>query len=161
MLPEVNRLLDELAAKIGPIDEHTALVGIHTGGVWAAHYLHSLLKAKVPLGMLAVTLHRDDYSRIGLHPQARTTQIPFDIEGRHILLIDDVIHTGRTVRAALNELFDFGRPASVKLVCLADRGGRELPFAPDYTGVEVEVPQGQELVLLKDGNHLRLQMHSK
>jgi pyrimidine operon attenuation protein/uracil phosphoribosyltransferase len=160
-LPDVNPLLAQLAQQIGPVDRRTALVGIHTGGVWVAERLHALLKPGEPLGTLAVTLHRDDYGRIGLHPQAKTTRIPFDVGGKQILLIDDVIHTGRTIRAALNELFDFGRPASVKLVCLADRGGRELPFAPDYVGVTLELEAAQELVLVKDDDKLRLQVQAR
>jgi pyrimidine operon attenuation protein / uracil phosphoribosyltransferase len=160
-LPEVNPLLAQLAQQIGTVDRRTALVGIHTGGVWVAERLHALLKPGEPLGTLAVTLHRDDYGRIGLHPQAKTTRIPFDVNGKQILLIDDVIHTGRTIRAALNELFDFGRPASVKLVCLADRGGRELPFAPDYVGVTLELEPAQELVLIKDDDKLRLQVQAR
>lgn len=160
-LPEVNLLLAQLAQQIGSVDRRTALVGIHTGGVWVAQRLHALLKPGEPLGTLAVTLHRDDYGRIGLHPQAKTTRIPFDVNGKQILLIDDVIHTGRTIRAALNELFDFGRPASVKLVCLADRGGRELPFAPDCVGITLELEPAQELVLIKDDDKLRLQVQAR
>ena len=160
-LPEVSALLAQLAQQIGGVDQRTALVGIHTGGVWVAERLHALLKPPGPLGTLAVTLHRDDYARIGLHHQANTTRIPFDVDGKNILLIDDVIYTGRTIRAALNELFDFGRPASVKLVCLADRGGRELPIAPDYVGVKLDVATAQELLLLKDDETLRLQLQKK
>lgn len=160
-LPDVSALLAQLAQQIGGVDKHTALVGIHTGGVWVAERLHALLKPPESLGTLAVTLHRDDYGRIGLHHQAKTTRIPFDVDGKNILLIDDVIYTGRTIRAAINELFDFGRPASVKLVCLADRGGRELPVAPDFVGVKVDVEPGQDLLLVKDGDTLRLQLHKK
>lgn len=160
-LPDVNTLIAKLAQDIGAPAPGTLVVGIHTGGVWVAERLAAALKMKEPLGTLAITLHRDDYARIGLHRQARTTRMPGDVEGRHILLVDDVIHTGRTIRAALNELFDFGRPAGVALVCLADRGGRELPIAPDYVGVTVDVPQGEELVLNKDGERLTLQLHKK
>ena len=160
-LPEVNSLLAQLAHQIGTVDRRAALVGIHTGGVWVAERLQALLKPGEPLGTLAVTLYRDDYGRIGLHPQAKTTRIPFDVNGKQILLIDDVIHTGRTIRAALNELFDFGRPASVKLVCLADRGGRELPFAPDCVGITLELEPAQELVLIKDDDKLRLQVQAR
>ena len=160
-LPEVDSLLAQLAQQIGTVDRRTALVGIHTGGVWVAERLQALLKPGEPLGTLAVTLHRDDYGRIGLHPQAKTTRSPFDVNGKQILLIDDVIHTGRTIRAALNELFDFGRPASVKLVCLADRGGRELPFAPDCVGITLELEPAQELVLIKDDDKLRLQVQAR
>ena len=92
-----------------------------------------------PLGVLAVTLHRDDFGRIGLHRESRRSQIPFPVDGREVVLVDDVLHTGRTIRAALNELFDFGRPRAVRLAVLADRGGRELPVAPDFIGAQVEV----------------------
>ncbi len=145
----VADLIAALAEAIGPLDADTALVGIHTGGVWVAECLHALLAPALPLGTLAVTLHRDDFDRIGLHPQSKTTQIPFAIDGRHILLVDDVVHTGRSTRAALNELFDFGRPASVRLVCLVDRGGRELPFATDYAGMRASVDPSRELVLTR------------
>jgi len=160
-LPDVNTLIAKLAQDIGSPASGTVIVGIHTGGVWVAERLAAALKLKDPMGTLAITLHRDDYARIGLHRQARTTRMPVDVEGRNILLVDDVIYTGRTIRAALNELFDFGRPAGVKLVCLADRGGRQLPIAPDYVGVTIEVPPGEELVLNKDGERLTLQLHKK
>jgi pyrimidine operon attenuation protein / uracil phosphoribosyltransferase len=160
-LPDVNTLIAKLAQEIGTPSPGTVIVGIHTGGVWVAERLAAALKMTEPLGTLAITLHRDDYGKIGLHRQARTTRMPVDIEGRHLLLVDDVIYTGRTIRAALNELFDFGRPASVKLVCLADRGGRQLPIAPDYTGAIIDVASGEELVLNKDGDRLTLQLHKK
>ena len=162
----VADLVATLAKAIGPLGSATALVGIHTGGVWVAECLHALLAPALPLGTLAVTLHRDDFSRIGLHPQNRTTQIPFTIDGTHILLVDDVIHTGRSTRAALNELFDFGRPASVRLVCLIDRGGRELPFAPDFVGAHATVDPAQELVLTRTEGEggaeaLRFELHNR
>jgi pyrimidine operon attenuation protein / uracil phosphoribosyltransferase len=160
-LPEVNALIAKLAEDIGKPVPGTLIVGIHTGGVWVAERLAAALKTTEPLGTLAITLHRDDYGRIGLHRQARTTRMPGEIDGRHILLVDDVIYTGRTIRAALNELFDFGRPASVKLVCLADRGGRQLPISPDYAGARLDVAPGEELVLNKDGDRLTLQLHKK
>jgi pyrimidine operon attenuation protein/uracil phosphoribosyltransferase len=160
-LPEVSTLIAKLADEIGKPAAGTLIVGIHTGGVWVAERLAAALKTTEPMGTLAITLHRDDYGRIGLHRQARTTRMPADVEGRDILLVDDVIFTGRTIRAALNELFDFGRPASVKLVCLADRGGRQLPISPDYTGARIDVAPGEELVLNKDGDRLTLQLHKK
>ena len=111
---------------------------------------------KTPLGLLAVTLHRDDFGRIGLHRESRRSQIPFDVDGRDVVLVDDVLHTGRTIRAALNELFDFGRPKTVRLAILADRGGRELPFAPDFMGANVALAPGEDLVLSNDNGKLRL-----
>ncbi|MCW5594038.1 MAG: bifunctional pyr operon transcriptional regulator/uracil phosphoribosyltransferase PyrR [Burkholderiales bacterium] len=156
-LPEPERLLEALVAQMKPvIGPDSGLVGIYTGGAWVAERLHRALGLKTPLGLLAVTLHRDDFGRIGLHREARRSHLPFEVEGRDIVLVDDVLHTGRTVRAALNELWDFGRPRSVRLAVLADRGGRELPFAPDYTGAFVEMDPGEELVLTNEGGRLRL-----
>jgi pyrimidine operon attenuation protein/uracil phosphoribosyltransferase len=122
-----------------------------------AERLHRALAIGVPLGTLAVTLHRDDFSRIGLHREARASQIPFEVDGREIVLVDDVLHTGRTVRAALNELFDFGRPRAVRLAVLVDRGGRELPFAADFLGAKAEVDPQEEVVLSNEGERLRLE----
>lgn len=158
---DAEQMLSTLVSKIGPLPTDTAVVGIHSGGVWVAQRLHAMLNAAPPLGALAVTLHRDDFSKIGLHPQKKVTDMPIDIDGRHILLVDDVLNTGRTLRAALNELFDFGRPASVKLAVLVDRGLRELPFAADYIGATMTLDACQELVLTNENNHLRFDVRSK
>lgn len=158
---DADQLVSALAGKIGTLDPDVALVGIHSGGVWVAEKLQAALGTRLPLGKLAVTLHRDDFSRIGLHPQKKSTDIPFEVEGRHILLVDDVLNTGRTLRAALNELFDFGRPASVKLAVLVDRGRRELPFAADFAAATMTLDAGQELVLTNDNNVLRFDVRSK
>ena len=111
-----------------------ALVGIHTGGVWIGEYLHQMLGINTPLGSLDISFYRDDFSRIGMHPRVKPSELPFDVDGRHIVLIDEVLHTGRTVRAALDEIFDYGRPDSVVLTTLIDRGGRELPIEPNVVG---------------------------
>ena len=158
---DAEQLLTALATKIGTLPADTAVVGIHSGGVWVASRLHQMLNVGLPLGSLAVTLHRDDFGKIGLHPQKKSTDMPIDINGRHILLVDDVLYTGRTLRAALNELFDFGRPASVKLAVLVDRGLRELPFAADYVGASMTLDAAQELVLTNDDNHLRFDVRTK
>ncbi|MFX1716087.1 bifunctional pyr operon transcriptional regulator/uracil phosphoribosyltransferase PyrR [Paraburkholderia sp. A1RO-5L] len=114
-----------------------AIAGIYSGGAWLAERLaHDLGAAQ--WGVVNVALHRDDYAKKGLHSQASPTALPFEVEGRRILLVDDVLHTGRTVRAALNELYDYGRPASVELAVLVDRGGRELPVAARFTGGEAQ-----------------------
>jgi pyrimidine operon attenuation protein / uracil phosphoribosyltransferase len=156
-LPDPERLVGELAAQMrGRLADDAALVGIYTGGVWVAERLHRALGLAPPLGTLAVTLHRDDFRRIGLHREARRSLIPFPVDGREIVLVDDVLYTGRTIRAALNELFDFGRPRAVRLAVLADRGGRELPIAADFTGAKVEMPREEELVLSNEGGKLRL-----
>lgn len=158
---DAEQLVSALADKIGNLAPDVAMVGIHSGGVWVAEKLHAMLTVAQPLGKLAVTLHRDDFSRIGLHPQKKSTDIPFEVEGRHILLVDDVLNTGRTLRAALNELFDFGRPASVKLAVLVDRGRRELPFAADYVAATMTLDASQELVLTNDHNILRFDVQTK
>lgn len=126
-----------------------ALAGIHSGGAWLVERLARDLGAS-DWGVVNVSLHRDDYAKKGLHTQAAPTSLPFDVNHRHIVLVDDVLSTGRTVRAALNELYDYGRPASVELAVLADRGGRELPVAARFAGGVVDVPAGVTLVLARD-----------
>ena len=156
-LPDPEELVQALAAQMrGRLARDAGLVGIYTGGAWVAERLHRALGLSVPLGVLAVTLHRDDFGRIGLHPESRRSQIPFTVDGREVVLVDDVLHTGRTVRAALNELYDFGRPKAVRLAVLADRGGRELPFAADFVGARVELGREEELVLSNESGRLRL-----
>jgi pyrimidine operon attenuation protein / uracil phosphoribosyltransferase len=157
-LPDVNTLIARLVDAIAPtLTPDTLIVGIHTGGVWVAERLHVLLQCTQPLGTLDISFYRDDFSRIGLHPQVKPSNLPFDLEGRSILLIDDVLHTGRTVRAAMNELFDYGRPASIRLAVLVDRGGHELPIRPDFTGLTVAVPSHQNINLSRlDDGHLTL-----
>ena len=155
--PDPELLVGELAAQMrGKLAPDAALVGIYTGGVWVAERLHRALGLAPPLGTLAVTLHRDDFNRIGLHREARRSLIPFPVDGREVVLVDDVLFTGRTIRAALNELFDFGRPRAVRLAVLADRGGRELPIAADFVGARVAVAADEELVLSNEGGRLRL-----
>lgn len=156
-LPDPEQLVQALAGQMrGRLARDAGLVGIYTGGAWVAERLHRALGLSVPLGVLAVTLHRDDFGRIGLHPESRRSQIPFGVDGREVVLVDDVLHTGRTVRAALNELYDFGRPKAVRLAVLADRGGRELPFAADFVGATVELAREEELVLSNENGKLRL-----
>ena len=156
-LPDPEELVRALAEGMrGKLSPDAGLVGIYTGGAWVAERLHRALGLAVPLGLIAVTLHRDDFRRIGLHREARRSQIPFAVDGREVVLVDDVLHTGRTVRAALNEIFDFGRPKAVRLAVLADRGGRELPVSADFTGATVEMQKDEELVLSNDNGRLRL-----
>jgi pyrimidine operon attenuation protein/uracil phosphoribosyltransferase len=111
------------------------MIGIHTGGAWIAEQLHRRMKLQEPLGSLNISFYRDDFSRIGLNPKVRPSEIPFEVEDRHIILVDDVLQTGRTIRAAMNEIFDFGRPASITLVTLITRNGRELPIEAAITGL--------------------------
>ena len=124
------------------------LAGIYSGGVWLVERLAKDLNV-AGFGVVNVSLHRDDYAKKGLHSQASPTSLPFEVDNRKILLIDDVLSTGRTVRAAVNELYDFGRPASVELAVLADRGGRELPVAARFIGGVVDVPANANLVLAR------------
>jgi len=123
------------------------MIGIHTGGVWIAEKLHKKLNLQQPLGKLNIAFYRDDFSRIGIHPQVTPSKLPFDIEDKHLLLVDDVLHTGRTIRAALNEIFDYGRPASVRLAVLIDRGEHELPIQADFVGKRIALKQGEHVKL--------------
>lgn len=149
---DVARLLDKLAGEIRPtLTPDTALVGIHTGGAWLAEELHRMLKPVLPLGTLDISFYRDDFSRIGLHPQVKPSAIPFVVEDQPIILIDDVLYTGRTVRAAMNELFDYGRPASIRLAVLVDRGGHELPIRPDFCGMTLDIGPQQNVQLHRNG----------
>ena len=151
LLPDVDTLITRLADAIRPqLAADTALVGIYSGGVWIAEQLHRLLNIATPLGMLSITHYRDDFSRIGLHPQIKPSHLPFEVEARNIILVDDVFYTGRTVRGAMHELFDYGRPASIKLAVLVNRGGHELPICPDFTGVYHEIPPEQSLTLSRE-----------
>ncbi|GGM04139.1 bifunctional pyr operon transcriptional regulator/uracil phosphoribosyltransferase PyrR [Pseudomonas asuensis] len=123
------------------------MVGIRTGGVWVAQALLDALQSKWPLGTLDVSFYRDDFTQNGLHPQVQPSALPFEIEGRHLVLVDDVLMTGRTIRAALNELFDYGRPASVTLVCLLDLEARELPIRPDIVGQTLSLESNERIKL--------------
>ena len=129
-LPDAEAQCQALASALKPvITEQTAFVGIFSGGAWVAEKVAALLELTTPVGQIDVSFYRDDYEKIGLHPNVRPTSIPFPVDGRHIILFDDVLESGRTTRAALNVLFDFGRPACVEMAVLADRGGRQLPIA--------------------------------
>ena len=123
-------------------------IGIHTGGVWVAQALLKALGSDAPLGTLDVSFYRDDFSQNGLHPQVRPSALPFEIEGQHLILIDDVLMSGRTVRAALNELFDYGRPASVTLVSLLDLDAEELPIRPNIVGATLSLGPDERVKLL-------------
>ena len=159
-LPDAEALLPKLAAELKPvITPATAMIGLHTGGAWVAERLHGLLALKDPLGLMDIAFYRDDYAKEGLKHDPKKTKIPFEVEGRDLLLVDDVLYTGRTVRAAMNELFDYGRPRSIALVVLADRGGRQLPIAARYVGAHVEVPAGKKLRLKRsDSGTLKLEL---
>jgi len=144
------------------VGEKLKLVGVHTGGVWLAERLKHDLKVEDPVGILDVSFYRDDFDQSGLKPAVRPSQIAFDVAGSHILLVDDVLNTGRTVRAAMNEIFDYGRPAKVDLAVLIDRGGRELPIAAGIVGATIELPHDVAVVLVRDDdNQLHLTMERR
>ena len=134
----------------GLVTPETSLVGVWSGGAWLAERLQADLGLPGRHGVISSTLHRDDFGERGLAAGTDATSLPFAIDGRHILLIDDVLYTGRTIRAVINELFDFGRPASVQLAVLVDRGGRELPIQPLYAAARVTLPATQKLSLARD-----------
>ncbi|MEW5943227.1 MAG: bifunctional pyr operon transcriptional regulator/uracil phosphoribosyltransferase PyrR [Pseudomonadota bacterium] len=162
-LPEVEQLIQELAQQLKPhLTARSALVGIHTGGAWVAERLHQLLGENIPLGTLDISFYRDDFARIGLHPETKPSDIPFDVEGRDIILVDDVLYTGRTVRAAMTELFDYGRPSRILLAALVDRGGRELPIAAQAVGATLPLRPDQNLHLDRDeAGRLSLSLHEQ
>lgn len=162
--PDIEHTLQSMAARLRELLAargigDPCMVGIHTGGVWVARRLHELLGLGEPLGTLDISFYRDDFSRIGVHPQVKPSNLPFDVEGRHIVLVDDVLYTGRTIRAALNEIFDYGRPASVTLAVLVERGGRELPIQADVAGVQMQLEADQQ-VKLSGPDHLALTVQS-
>lgn len=148
-LPEVlETMASQLRQHFSRRSIHNPLmVGIHTGGVWVAQRLHALLELPEPLGTLDIAFYRDDFTRIGLNPVVRPSDLPVSPEDRHVLLVDDVLYTGRTIRAALNQIFDYARPASVCLATLVDREGRELPIEPRVTGLRVDLPSSQHIKL--------------
>jgi pyrimidine operon attenuation protein/uracil phosphoribosyltransferase len=151
-LPAIDPLLDALvAATRARLAEHNIveprLVGIHSGGVWLAQHLKTALGLDDAIGELDISFYRDDFTRVGMHPTVRPSRIPWDVEGRHLVLVDDVLYTGRTIRAALNEIFDYGRPASVTLVVLVSRNGRELPIEAGACGARLTLPANQQIKL--------------
>lgn len=149
---DVPELIGQLAGKLrGELQRREIaepkLIGIHTGGVWVAERLRHAIGIEAPLGTLDITFYRDDFSRIGMHPQVKPSNLPFEVDDQHLVLVDDVLQTGRTIRAALNEIFDYGRPASVLLVVLVDRSGRELPIQADLSALRIELGPHEHIKL--------------
>ncbi len=149
---QIDALIDEMAEELKElIDErpieNPLMIGIHTGGIWLAERLHKMVAIKEPLGTLDITFYRDDFSRIGMNPKVQPSHFPFEVDDRNIILVDDVLCSGRTIRAALNEIFDYGRPASVALVTLVDRSGRELPIEPAVSGLHLDLQPGEHITL--------------
>jgi pyrimidine operon attenuation protein/uracil phosphoribosyltransferase len=151
-LPQLNPLLDRLAASLlARVKEHKIpdplLVGIHTGGYWVAEVLRKKMQVNWPLGGLDISFYRDDFTKKGLNPRVKPSSLPFATEDQHLILVDDVLMSGRTIRAAMNELFDYGRPASITLVTLLDLPGRELPIQSDLVGQKLQLAPGQRIKL--------------
>jgi pyrimidine operon attenuation protein/uracil phosphoribosyltransferase len=145
---DVDQTLNSLGEKLRPVlEKNPVMIGIHTGGAWIAQRLHDILGMNEPIGTLDISFYRDDFTRIGLNPQVKASDLPFDVDDRHVILVDDVLHTGRTIRAAMNEIFDYGRPASITLVVLICRDGRELPIQADIIGESVTLEPNQEIKL--------------
>ena len=144
----INKMAEAIQARARANDYRRPLmIGIRRGGAWIASRLHRQLAYGEALGELNIAFYRDDFSTLGMHPEVSPSKLPVNIHDRHIILIDDVLYTGRTVRAAMNEIFDYGRPASISLAVLIDRSGRELPIQADITG---------ETLILNEGEHVKL-----
>jgi pyrimidine operon attenuation protein/uracil phosphoribosyltransferase len=149
---EIHDLLNRLEAELKRIIIERQLtdplmIGIRTGGVWIAEQMHARLNISEPLGLLDISFYRDDFSQIGVNPNVKPSQLPPQIEGRNIILVDDVFYTGRTIRAALNEIFDYGRPNQVVLAVLIERDGRQIPLCPDCAGASITLTAGQRIKL--------------
>jgi pyrimidine operon attenuation protein/uracil phosphoribosyltransferase len=149
---EIDVLLNKLEAELKRIIIERQLInplmiGIRTGGVWLAEIMHQRLNINEPLGLLDISFYRDDFSQIGVNPNVKPSQLPTNMEGRDILLIDDVFYTGRTIRAALNEIFDYGRPNQVVLAVLIERDGRQIPLSPDCVGARITLNADQRIKL--------------
>ncbi len=154
---DINDTIQQMATQISRAGIDTPLiVGIYTGGVWIAERLHRILELPDPMGTLDISFYRDDFSRVGLNPEVRASQLPVSVDDRNVILIDDVLYTGRTIRAALNEIFSYGRPASVSLGVLIDRTGRELPVQADFAGEKMQLQDNQQAKLSRNGEDIVL-----
>ncbi len=149
---QTEQLMTDMATQLADLIKtdklhNPLLIGIHTGGAWIAERLHSLLVLTEPAGTLDISFYRDDFTRIGINPQVKPSQLPFSLDDRDIILVDDVLFTGRTIRAALNEIFDYGRPSRVILAVLIDRGGRELPLQATIVGKHLTLQADEQVKL--------------
>ena len=145
--------IQTLANAIGAFDpKQTVLIGIRTGGAWVAECVNRQLSVPLALGILDISFYRDDFTRLGLNPSVQASDIGFSVEGKRVILIDDVLYTGRTVRAALNELFDFGRPDRVTLAVMLERNGRELPVQADICGKHLILNESQYIKIYGGDN---------
>ncbi|MGL4768516.1 MAG: bifunctional pyr operon transcriptional regulator/uracil phosphoribosyltransferase PyrR [Formosimonas sp.] len=156
-IPDAEHLYAQLRTQLR---EHLAqcatpplFIGIHRGGAWLAARLHADLQLSEPLGTIDISFYRDDFARVGIRANVKTTDVPVNLDGRAVILCDDILNSGRSVRAALNELFDFGRPARIGLAVLFDRGGRELPLAAQFVGGVSEFDAAYKLILERDSSN--------
>ena len=156
-LPDAEITLGRLAEKMRDAVAFDAkLIGIYSGGAWLAERLADMLDGEHPVGYIDVSFYRDDYAQKGLRAKLATTTLPFEVASSRIVLVDDVLYTGRSVRAAINELFDYGRPERIELAVLVDRGGRELPIEATYVGARVAVGRELSVVLNRAGDRFEL-----
>ena len=154
---DIQAALKQMTDALKPLlREKPLMVGIHTGGAWVAAELHRRLGIDEPLGTIDISFYRDDFTRIGMNPQVKASSLPVDVEDRNVILVDDVLHTGRTIRAAMNEIFDYGRPASVTLACLIERDGRELPIEAQVVGGHLKLNKRQHVKLIGGPEQLQL-----
>ncbi len=149
---DIEETIDQLAQKVNEYLRNKGIVnpvivGIHTGGVWIAERLRTALGLNSELGKLDISFYRDDFTHVGINPQVKPSHLPFSLDDQHILLVDDVLFTGRTIRAALNELFDYGRPASITLAVLIERDGRELPIQADVAAMHLRLAPHEHIKL--------------
>ena len=156
-LPDAEQALAALVEKMrGAVALDAKLIGIYSGGAWLAERLAAILPGDLPVGFIDVSFYRDDYGQKGLRAKVKTTTLPFEVEGSRIVLVDDVLYTGRSVRAAINEIFDYGRPEKIELAVLVDRGGRELPVEATYVGARVSVARDLSIVLNRAADRFEL-----
>jgi pyrimidine operon attenuation protein/uracil phosphoribosyltransferase len=150
--PDISQLLTKLESELSMLIssrkiKDPLMIGIQNGGVWVAEQMHHRLNIEQKLGLMDISFYRDDFSQIGMNPKVKPSQLPAHMEGKDIILIDDVFYTGRTIRAALNEIFDYGRPNQVVLGVLIERDGRQIPLRPDCAGCSITLPAGQRIKL--------------
>ena len=161
----VEEIINSVSMKLSSLKnenkiEDPALIGIRRGGVWIGKRISKRCFPGDRFGELNIAYYRDDFRRIGLHPTVEPSELPFDIEGRDMILFDDILHTGRTIRAAMNEIFDYGRPNSISLVVLLDRGGRELPISPNISGINMELSDKYH-VKIEDNNSIEFKVFER
>jgi pyrimidine operon attenuation protein / uracil phosphoribosyltransferase len=156
-LPTAEQAFATLVEKLrGAVATDAKLIGIYSGGAWLAERIAALLPVASAVGFIDVSFYRDDYGQKGLRAKVRSTKLPFEVPGSRIILVDDVLYTGRSVRAAINEIFDYGRPEKIELAVLIDRGGRELPIEAAYVGARAVIPRELTVVLDRDGDRFEL-----